>query len=298
MNFYSDTAKRISRAYYSLSKSHKRIADFILGAPSEAAMMTIEDLAEACGVSIATANRFAKAIGYEGFAEFRAQQMESLRQTLAPVEKLREEKYDSASGFDIIMDGIAQDVGNLDRAKGTLAAESCEKALELILGSERIFTFGSGISYYIAGILTHGLEPFCGGNVTMMGTPDGLNSAHRRLVHAGPRDLIVLISFRRYSADTIELMETAKELNTRILCITDRPSSPLAADADVALYVPSERRLLPNSGTAAFSLVNGLIAAVANRSKEGVDVQMRLAARYLPDIRKRALRDDEESDRD
>ena len=287
MDFYSDTAQRISRAYFLLSKSHKRIADFILGTPSEAAMMTIEELSDACNVSIATANRFAKAIGFEGFAEFRAHQMEAFRQTLAPVEKLKAEKYEAATSFDIVLDGISQDIANLEGARETLTAESCDKALELILQSERIFTYGSGISYSIAGILTHGLEPFCHGNVTMMGVPDGVNSAHRRLVHAGGKDLVILISFPRYSADTIELMKTAKEQGTRILCITDRPSSPLAADADVVLYAPTERRLLPNSGTAAFSLVVGLVAAVANRRQEGLDVQMRLAARHLPDIVKK-----------
>ncbi len=298
MNFYSDTARRISRAYSLLSKSHKRIADFILGAPGESATMTIEELAKACHVSIATANRFAKAIGFDGYTEFRAHQIEALRQTIAPVEKLKADKYGSATSFDIIADGVSQDVANLEKTRETLTAESCDKAVELILAAERIFTYGSGISYHIAGILTHGLEPFCHGNVTMMGATGGVNSAHRRLVHAGVKDLVVLISFPRYAADTQELLESAKERGTKILCITDRPTSPLAADADVALYVPAERRLLPNSGTAAFSLVDGLAAAVANRRQEGIDVQMRLVARYLPNIGKKNADDQADDDGD
>ncbi|MBE0532203.1 MAG: MurR/RpiR family transcriptional regulator [Rhodospirillales bacterium] len=282
--YYSDTANRIAHAYALLSKSHKKIADFVLGAPAEAAMMTIDELAKACLVSNATANRFAKAIGFDGFADFRARQIEAIKQTLAPVEKLKAGRDGSASSFDIISDSIRHDLENLEKTRETLAPESCGKAVDLILAAERIFIFGSGISYYIAGILTHGLEPFCRGNVSMMGTTGGVNSALRRLVHAGERDLAIFISFPRYAPDTLELVEAARRQGARILCITDRPTSPLARYADVALYVQAERRLLPNSATAAFALADGLAAAVANRRREGVDIQMRLAARYLPGL--------------
>lgn len=286
MDFYSDTANRISRAYSALSPSHKRIADFVLGAPAESAMMTIEELAKACRASIATANRFAKAIGFEGFAEFRAHQMEAVKVALAPVEKLKAGLDGSASAFDIIANGLVQDVANLEQTRETLTSETCMKAVEMILGARRVFTYGAGISYHIAGILTHGLEPFCRGNISMMGAIGGFNAALRRLVHADENDLVIFISFPRYAPDTLELLDEAKQRGLRILCITDRPTSPLAGPADVALYAQTERRLLPNSGTAAFALVDGLAAAVANRRQEGIDVQMRLAKRYLPDITK------------
>ena len=278
MNFYSDTATRISRAYNSLSDLHKRMADFILKSPVDAAMMTIDELSHACGVSNATANRFAKALGFDGFSDFRTQQAEEVKQALLPVEKLRTQRDGSASCFDIITGGIEQDIANLQQTLETLTDESCERAVNMVLGAERIFTYGSGISYHIAGILTHELEPFCRGNVSMLAaTGNGINAAYRRLVHVTPRDLLVFISFPRYAADTLELYGLARQRETRILCITDRPSSPLAGEADVVLYAQAERRLLPNSATAAFALVDGLVAAVANRSQDAVDVQMRLS---------------------
>jgi DNA-binding MurR/RpiR family transcriptional regulator len=247
-------------------------------------MMTIDELATACRVSNATANRFAKAIGFDGFAEFRTRQIDAIKQTLAPVEKLKAGRDGSASSFDIIADGIRQDLENLEKTRETLTPENCEKAVELILAAERVFIFGAGISYYIAGILTHGLEPFCRGNVSMMGTTGNVNSAMRRLVHAGEKDLAIFISFPRYAPDTLELIDVAKRHGARVLCLTDHPTSPLARYADVALYVQAERRLLPNSATAAFALADGLAAAVANRRREGIDIQMRLAARYLPGL--------------
>jgi DNA-binding MurR/RpiR family transcriptional regulator len=125
--YYSDTANRIAHAYGLLSKSHKKIADFLLTAPAEAAMMTIDELAEACSVSNATANRFARAIGFDGFAEFRTRQIEALKQTLAPVEKLKAGRDGSASSFDIIADSIRHDLENLEKTHQTLRRNAARR---------------------------------------------------------------------------------------------------------------------------------------------------------------------------
>lgn len=284
--YHSEVASRIGRAYQDLSLGHRRIADFILRSPAEAAMMTNVELASRCNVSNATANRFAKAIGFKGFPEFRASQMDALRMDMAAVEKLRTEIDDDASNIDIMRNGLTQDLDNLQNTLDGLDEAGCSQAVELILDAQRIFTFGSGISYYIAGMLTHGLEPFCRGNVTMMGATGGANSAYRRLVHCNENDLAVFISFPRYSPNTVELCGVAKRRGVRILCITDSPTSPVARDADVVLFAEAKRRLLPNSATSAFALVDALVAAIANQSTDGADVQLRLAERYMPDISK------------
>lgn len=287
MDYYSDTARRISRAYSLLSKSHKRMADFILDSPGEVATMSIDELSKACGVSVATANRFAKAIGFEGFAEFRAHQVDALRETFVPVEKLKTDKYDSAAAYDIVVDGVSNDMENLENLRGSLTGDTCDRAVSMILEAERIFVHGSGISYYVAGILTYELEPFCDGNVSMMAPIGDVTRAHRRIIRAGARDLAILVAFPRYSPGTLEILEMAKERGTGIICITDSPTSPLAADADVVFYAPAQRRLLPNSATAAFSLVDALVAAVANQRQEGLDVQRHLLTRHLQDRKKK-----------
>jgi DNA-binding MurR/RpiR family transcriptional regulator len=284
--YHSEVASRIGKAYQDLSAGHRQIADFILKSPAEAAMMTIVELASRCNVSNATANRFAKAIGFKGFADFRASQMDALRMDMAPAEKLRTEIDENASNFDIIRNALKQDLDNLQNTLDGLDEASCRRAVDLILAAQRIFTFGSGISYYIAGMLTHGLEPFCRGNVSMMGATGGATAAYRRLVHSDENDLIVLVSFPRYSPGTVELAEAARRRNTRVLCITDSPTSPLTRYADEVLFAQAKRSLLPNSATSAFALVEGIVAAVANRRSEGADVHLRLAQRYLPDISK------------
>src|SRR5258708_2883955 len=93
---------RIATAYPGLSRAHRKAADFVLKHPFQAATMMIEELARAAGVSVATANRFARALGIDGYPAFRAELVEAFSATLAPVEKLRAQLRHSASSADIV----------------------------------------------------------------------------------------------------------------------------------------------------------------------------------------------------
>jgi len=51
------------------------------------------------------------------------------------------------------------------------------------------------------------------------------------------RDLLLATSFRPYAPETLEVAERAAALSVPVVAITDAPSSPLAAGAEVALLV-------------------------------------------------------------
>lgn len=281
--YYSEVAQLVAKAYDRLSPGHRRIAEFILQHPAEAAMLNNVELAARCEVSNATANRFPKALGFPGFAEFRSSQRDALRTDLSPANKLRDEIDESASHFEVIRNGLQQDLGNLETTLAGIDEASCTRAVELILSAERIFAYGAGLSRYIAGLLIHGLEPFCRGNATDIGAAGGANSALRRVVHCNKKDLLIIASFPRYAADTLEIAKIGRENNATIICLTDRPTSPLSKYADIVFYAQADRKLLPNSVTAAVALAEGIIAAVANRRSEGINVHMRLAENQRQD---------------
>ncbi|NLS07285.1 MurR/RpiR family transcriptional regulator [Rhizobium sp. P32RR-XVIII] len=281
--YYSEVAQLVAKAYDRLSPGHRRIAEFILQHPAEAAMLNNVELAARCEVSNATANRFPKALGFPGFAEFRSSQRDALRTDLSPANKLRDEIDESASHFEVIRNGLQQDLGNLETTLAGIDEASCARAVELILSAERIFAYGAGLSRYIAGLLIHGLEPFCRGNATDIGAAGGANSALRRVVHCNKKDLLIIASFPRYAADTLEIAKIGRENDATIICLTDRPTSPLSKYADIVFYAQADRKLLPNSVTAAVALAEGIIAAVANRRSEGINVHMRLAENQRQD---------------
>ena len=82
-------AIRISRVRPNLTRSHQQMADYVLAHPLQAATMPIDELAAAVGVSVATANRFARAIGLDGYPMLRAELVRGFEAMLAPIEKMR-----------------------------------------------------------------------------------------------------------------------------------------------------------------------------------------------------------------
>src|SRR5260370_25369122 len=92
---------RIAHVYPTLSQAHRLAADFVLKHPFQAATMMIDELARAAGISVATANRFARALGIDGYPAFRAQLARTFSATLAPVEKLRADLQRSADSAEI-----------------------------------------------------------------------------------------------------------------------------------------------------------------------------------------------------
>lgn len=76
----------IAEMYPSLTDGHRRVADVILSSPHEAALMRLTDLAEAAGVSQATANRLSTRLGPDGHPELKRRLHSELRHALRSLE--------------------------------------------------------------------------------------------------------------------------------------------------------------------------------------------------------------------
>ena len=77
-------AQRIAQALPRLTRSHRQVADFVLEHPLQVATLPIDELAAAVGVSVATANRFARALDFDGYATFRAELVRGFESLVAP----------------------------------------------------------------------------------------------------------------------------------------------------------------------------------------------------------------------
>lgn len=272
---------RIGKVYMQLSKSHRKTADYVLGNVFRAATMTIDELADAVGISVATANRFARTLGFDGYPQFRAELVQGFESTLAPVEKLRSEVQRPASSTEIIAATLDEDIANLEATRRAIVPGLCEQAVKMILAAERIYIIGFSASSYLAGLMAHGLEPYCR-TVQSTAGQAGASHAARQLFKLGRRDLVIAIAFPRYVHDTIALAHSAREKGVGMIAITDAPSSPLAALADVTLYAQTRRQLSANSDAAALSLIEALCGAVAHQAKDAVHAASAMTEFVLP----------------
>lgn len=277
----SAVAGRIGKAYPDLSKAHRKTADYVLANAFRAATMTIDEMADAVGVSLPTATRFAHALGFDGYSAFRAALVLDFSSSLAPVEKLRDQVQRPASSMAIMAAALAADIENLQATQRTLAAVQCEHAVNMILGAERILILGFGASAYLAGLMAHSLEPFCR-TVISVAVPGGPSQTGRQFFKVDKRDLVIALAFPRYVADTITLAAMAKERGAGLLAFTDGPTSPLVPLADVTLYAQTERQLSPTSDAAALALMQAVCDAVVHRANHSVGAASQVTEIALP----------------
>ncbi|MBI3285587.1 MAG: MurR/RpiR family transcriptional regulator [Burkholderiales bacterium] len=272
---------RIGQVYMNLSKAHRKAADYVLSNVFRSATMSIDELAHAVGISVATANRFARALGFEGYPQFRAELVYGFEAMLAPIDNLRSEVQRPATSTEIIAGSLNEDLANLEATRRGLAPELCNQAVRMILNAERIYILGYGASAFLAGLMAHSLDPFCNTVQCTIGS-GGPSAVARQLFKYTMRDLVIGISFPRYAEDVVTILGQVREKAVPVLALTDAPNSPLASLADVTLYAQTRRQFSPNSEGAALCLIEAICSAVAHQAKAPVHAASEMTKFMLP----------------
>ena len=274
-------AQRIARALPTLTRSHQQVAKYVLAHPLQVATMPIDELAATVGVSLATANRFARALEFDGYPLFRAALVLGFEATLAPVEKLRSKLEHPATVNDVFDSALSEIARNLEATRQSLDAQSCEQAVDAILKARRIFIIGYGSSSWLGGLLQRQLDLYCD-NVQLLASIEGSSNGARMLSRLRPQDLVIAIAFPRYFSDTVLLASRAHEAGVPVLALTDTPASPLAPMATVALYAQTDSPYFSNSEASVLALIEALCSAVSHCAKGSLQATARLTESVLP----------------
>ncbi|WP_239467057.1 MurR/RpiR family transcriptional regulator [Rhodoferax koreense] len=271
----------IAKAHPRLTPAHRKMADHVLHNPFRAATLMIEEFADEVGVSVATANRFARALGFDGYPQFRAELAKGYESTLAPVERMRQELQRPSSCLSTMATTLEEDEHNLAATRQSLSAAVCDSAVDAILQARRVLVLGFGASAYLAGLLQHGLDPYCA-TVQVLALAGGPTHAARQLSRAQAGDLVIAIAFPRYLDDTVRLSALACAQGAQLLAITDAATSPLVPLAGVVLYVRANRQFAATSNASALAMIEALCAAVAYRASDALGAAQQLTQSVMP----------------
>jgi len=278
-------AERIACAQSRFTRVQCRMAGYVLAHPFRVATMTIDEFAAAAGVSVASANRFARALGLPGYPQFRAELARGFEAALAPVEKLRDGLAEAGGAgggaAGVFAATLREDIHNAGQTLRALDGAACERAVAAILAARRVFIVGFGSSGFLAGLLQRGLAMHVHAAQSLAG-PGGVSQAARQLASLTHEDLLIAIAFPRYLNDTVRLAVSARAAGVPVLALTDAPTSPLVAAATVALYAHAERQWLPSSDTAALSVIEALCAAVAVAAQNSLAAASAVTQSVMP----------------
>ena len=261
---------RLNQSGRKLSKSHRRIAECIVAHYDKVAFMTAAKLGEYVGVSESTVVRFAAALGYEGYPQLQKALQELIRHRLTAAQRF--EMTNDMDDSQVLSRVFKADMANIRATMNELDVGAFENVIERILEARHIYVLGLRASAPLAQFLGHYLN-FVFGNIHTV--TSGVSDVFEQLYKISDEDVLIAISFPRYTSRVVEAMQYARSRGTAIVAITDGPLSPLSAASDYCLTAKSDMASFVDSMAAPFSLINALIVALGQRRREQVAASFR-----------------------
>ena len=265
MDNAQELLQRLNHSGKRLSKSHRRIAECIVAHYDKVAFMTASKLGEYVGVSESTVVRFAAALGYEGFPQLQKALQELIRHRLTATQRL--EMTGDMGHAQVLNKVLKTDMQNIRATLDELDLNTFEAVIESLLQARNIYVLGLRASAPLAEFLGHYLN-FIFPNVHIV--TSGVSDVFEQIARISEEDVLVGISFPRYTNHTVKAMKFARSRGATLIAITDGPLSPLHAETNLCLTAKSEMASFVDSLAAPISLINALIVALSQRRRTQV----------------------------
>lgn len=263
-----DVLAAISDIAPTFSKGQRRIAAFITKNYDKAAFMTAGKLGAAAGVSESTVVRFAADLGYDGYPAMRRALQEMIKNRLTSVQRIEVAK-ELIGGENVLENVLNSDIDKLRHTLEEMDRESFAKAVDAIVGAKAIYVIGLRSSSALAGFMGFYLNLLFP-DVRLV-NQSAVSEIYEQILHVSDGDVVVAISFPRYSRATIDAMRFARDKGATVVGITDSESSLIAKTADIRLYARSEMVSFLDSLVAPLSLINAIIVSAAEKSRSDLE---------------------------
>ncbi|NLB33535.1 MAG: MurR/RpiR family transcriptional regulator, partial [Tissierellia bacterium] len=263
-----DLISIIKSNFHKFSKGQKLIAQFIVDHYDKAAFMTAAKIGETVDVSESTVVRFASTLGYSGFPELQKALQVLIKNKLTTVQRI-------GLNDDVINDKVKlhkkilkNEMNNMRYLFEHFDIEALDKATELILKAKRVFVLGLRTSSTLSNYLGFYLDVILD-DVKVLNN-SGVNSLYEELIRIKENDLLIVISYPRYSKTTIEAARFIKEHKAKLVAITDTEESPVYSLADASLLAKSNIVSFVDSLVVPLTVINNLIINISLREKEDI----------------------------
>lgn len=226
---------KIREVYGELRKSERKVADYVLQNKGKISIMGLEEVAKQSDVSTPTVVRFTKALGYEGFKEFKMELLKSLPpndeiendKMLLDLHVSKDDKLE-----DLPMKIIGLSIKALEDTLKFLNYEDYRKAIELITNSDIIDIYGVGNSGSIGSDFMNKLTRI---GINCRAYSDN-HLQQLCACHLTKNDLAIAISHSGGTKDTIDALHIAKESGAKTLVLTNFKASKITKYADITLF--------------------------------------------------------------
>ena len=260
-----DILALIQENMHTFSKGQKRIASFILESYDKAAFMTASKLGKKVNVSESTVVRFAAELGYDGYPDMQRSLQKMIRNRLTSVQRI-EVTYDRLGDQDLMSMVLQSDIEKIRLTLEELDRDSFEKAVDAIVSARKLYIIGVRSCAAMATFMSFYFNLIFDNVVKVSATT--ASEVFESLLRVGEGDVVIGVSFPRYSSRTVQAMNFARSRGATTIAITDSEVSPLSPISTYTLKARSDMASFVDSLVAPLSLINALLVAVSRKKND------------------------------
>lgn len=258
---------QIIAQFDTLSAQLQQAARYLLEHPEEVALVSMRELARHAAVQPATMTRLAKVLGFKSYNDIRAYHADTLRRRSDGfAAKVRQHP---PAALDATESDIAQQMlQGLSAQIATLSAPETLQRLtamaDKLAAANRVYVLGLRSSHVVAWHF-HYVMSLLGERTVHLDGPAGTGGD--ALMRAKPDEVVLIVSIKPYTVDSLTLAQLAKDKGLAILSITDSEVSPLASISEQAIYCPTQSHSFFHTLTPALAISEVLCALLAERDR-------------------------------
>lgn len=219
-----DILDRIHTAYYGLTATERRVADYVLANHDQVQYMSISQLAEVCGTAEATISRFCRNLKLKGFNAFKIELALHSANTAAVEKAPGSLMGQSLEVGRLAVDAVHQTIELMEPA-------SISRAVELLEKARRVLCIGSGGSFIMASECAHTFSTASSKFHAVADTHNQMSA----VASSSREDAVMLFSYSGATTNGVQILDLAKSRGIPSILITRYPKSPAAKLADVTL---------------------------------------------------------------
>ena len=176
--------------------------------------------------------------------------------------------YGRISQSEILETVLQSDIEKIKLTLAGIDQKAFELAIDTILSAKRIYVVGIRSCAPLASFLCFYLNLVCE-NVTAVNT-NSSSEIFEQLIRINEEDVIIGISFPRYSMRTLKALEFASNRKAKVITLTDSVHSPMNLYSSCNLIARSDMASIVDSLVAPLSVINALVVALCMKKQKEV----------------------------
>ena len=253
---------RLADSLGRITPQQRKAALYILDNPNDVGLSSIREIADAAAVKPNTLVRLARAVGFEGYEDFREPFREELRATQPSFPDRARWLQSIARGGRhgrLFSEMAASTIENIEALYSETSAEEIKAAADLIVEARTTYVLGVGVLHPLAHQFAYLMRMAID---SVVATPRDGSLPMDDIARAGPEDVLLAMTFEPYRREVVEAVGCAVEQGVTVIAVTDSRAAPIVPGAAQSFVIPIETPQFFMSPVAVTAFLEMLVAFV------------------------------------